>query len=64
MKEVKLVNFKIENKTLKKFDETCGIIPRFAYLRRMIENEIKSVHSRILQDSTMNGTAQNNNQKV
>ena len=38
---MKLVNFKIEKETLERFDNVCGIIPRSAYIRRMIENEIQ-----------------------
>ena len=59
MKEVKLVNFKIENKTLQQFDETCGIIPRSAYLSRMIENEIAAANE-VRQNSNICSVTNNN----
>lgn len=55
-----LVNFKIENKTLKQFDAACGLIPRSAYLRQMIENEIAAANE--VRQNTNICSVTNNNQ--
>ncbi len=50
----------IEKDKKKEFGKICGITPLSAYVRKMIEDEIESVNSRILVDRSVHGAAQNN----
>ncbi|MCK4252679.1 hypothetical protein KAX97_14625 [candidate division WOR-3 bacterium] len=48
MKEKVLVS--LDTATIKQFDEICGIVPRSAYIRRMIINEIAAVGVQSVQE--------------
>lgn len=58
MKEKVMVS--LDPATIKKFDKICGIVPRSAYIRSMIINEIAAVEVQSVQElKTHYGITQN-----
>lgn len=55
----KLISLKIESDLLKKFDTVCEDVPRSAYIRRLIRNEIAATSGSLLQDRTECGMTNN-----
>jgi hypothetical protein len=54
----------LETKTIKKLDVARNIIPRSAFIRRLVENELNTVNGTLCQDATVHGAAQNHDQNM